>query len=91
MLHRVLLTNTKGENKQGADKSFTDVKGKSITKDAPTGKDTAKGKQKNSEALEEVPNESEGVDPQDAGCEVTDFELQSMLLVGSYKGLDTLV
>lgn len=59
-------------------------------KDKQALKDKLTGKSKKSEESDQGA-ELDGVDPEKAGCEVTEFSKQSMLLVGSYNGLDVLV
>ncbi|KZV61104.1 hypothetical protein PENSPDRAFT_671233 [Peniophora sp. CONT] len=63
------------------------VKDKNIVKEALTGK----GKSKQDTKPDEPKDEYADMEPQDRGCDVTHEDLQSGILLGSYKGLDPLV
>lgn len=64
-----------------ASKTVTLPKDKKAVKDKLTFK--SKGKKKADPPAEDKPSE---IDPQDAGCEVTDSDKQSTVLMATYKG-----
>lgn len=63
------------------------MKDKKTVKEALIGKDKGKQKAEPEEPKEQQPDP---VEPQDCGCDVTCPDKQSMLLLGSYKGLPPL-